>query len=157
MTPRPLSPSEVLLDGAKILDRVLSPKGFQFQFKGHGPSSGGNFACGEFVRDNRWLEIHFRDSLGLVRYHIGDHSASHESYMRALGVRDQCKYPGFSDDPLDAFRDLAHDLVLAEDFLAGSATVLLGAATEEGAALAAENARAVKRRKHLSSGPRPSK
>ena len=131
MTSRPPSPSEVLLDGVKILDRVLSPKGFQFQFKGHGPSSGGNFAWGEFVRDNRWLEIHFRHGLGLVRYHIGNHSASHESYMRALGVRDQCKYPGYSDDPLEAFRDLAHDLVFADDFFTGTAAILRRAAAEE--------------------------
>ena len=86
---------------------------------------------GEFVRDNRWLEIHFRDSLGLVRYHIGNHSASHESYRRALGVRDQCKYPAYSDDPLDAFRDLGHDLVFADDFFTGTAAILRRAATEE--------------------------
>jgi hypothetical protein len=131
MTPRPPSPREILLDGAKILDLVLSPKGLQFQFKGCGPSSGGDFAWGEFVRDNRWLEIHFRNSLGLVRYHIGNNSASHESYMRALGVRDQCKYPGYSDDPLEAFRDLAHDLVFADDFFTGTAAILRRAAAEE--------------------------
>jgi len=136
-----LSPKEVLLDGAKILDAVLLPKGFRFQSRKEGKGSGGNFACGEFVREDRRLELHFRQSLGLVRYHVGDQSAFHESYMRELGGWDQCRYPGFSEDPAAAFHDLAHDLGLADDFLSGSAAVLRTAAATEASDNAAQNKR----------------
>jgi hypothetical protein len=112
-----LHPKEELLDGAKILDPVLLPHGFRFQFREEGRGFGGNFSRGEFVREDRRLELHFRQSLGLMRYHVGNQSASHEWYMRELGVWDQCRYPGFSEDPAAAFHDLAHDLGLAEDFL----------------------------------------
>jgi hypothetical protein len=137
------SPKEALLDGAKILDAVLLPKSFRFQFREEGKGSGGNFACGEFVREDRRLELHFRQSLGLVRYHVGDQSAFHESYMRELGVWDQCRYPGFSEDPAAAFHDLAHDLGLAHDFLSGPAAVLRTAATREASDTAEQNKRAM--------------
>ncbi len=61
-----------------------------------------------------------RQRLGLVRYHVGDEHASHESYMREIGVWDQCHYPGFSSDPMNGFEELAHDLNFAGDFVTGS-------------------------------------
>jgi hypothetical protein len=125
-----LRPKDALVDGAKILDLVPLPKGFRFQIGQERKRSGGNFAWGEFVREGRRLELHFRQSLGLVRYHITDRSASHESYMRELGVWDQCRYPGFSSDPAASFHDLAHDLGLADEFLCGSAATLRQAATK---------------------------
>jgi hypothetical protein len=51
--------------------------------------------------------------------------------MRELGVWEKCKYTGISDDPRDAFRDLAHDLRFAEDFFTGTAAVLSRAAERE--------------------------
>jgi len=126
-----IPPKDALLEGAKILDPVLLPKGFRFQLRREGKGSGGNFAWGEFVHEDRRLELHFRQSLGLVRYHVGDQSASHESYMGQLGVWDQCRYPGFSNDPAVAFHDLAHDLRMADDFLSASAAVLRAAAARE--------------------------
>jgi hypothetical protein len=45
----------------------------------------------------------------------------HEDYMRHIGHKRDARYPGFSSDPLDAFRDLAYDLVhFCGDFLSGS-------------------------------------
>ena len=45
-------------------------------------------------------------------------SLRHVDYMRALKARNQ--YPGFSDDPLDGFRHLLHDLEqYASDFIDG--------------------------------------
>jgi len=122
------NPEQALLTGARILETVLAPNGFQFPIGGEGLGSGGRFAWGEFVRDDRNLELHFRQSLGLVRYHVGDHSAGHESYMRELGVSEQCKYPGFSSDPMNAFLSLARDLAFADDFLTGDALILRRAA-----------------------------
>jgi hypothetical protein len=93
------------------------------------------------VRGERRLELHFRNNLGL--YHIDDQSASHEFYMRELGVLAQCQYPGFSDDPESAFRGLAHDLTLAEEFLSGSAHVLRKASAREALSTAAQEADAM--------------
>ena len=113
------------------MQAALAPHGFNFEIRGTGSSSGGTFAWGEFVRGNRRLELHFRYSLGMVRYHIADQSASHEVYMRELGAWAGCLYPGFSDDPMDAFRNLAHDITVAEDFLFGTGEVLRIASEKE--------------------------
>jgi hypothetical protein len=124
-------PTTILLQGSRILETELRPLGFKFIFGAAGKGSGGVFATGDFIRDDRRLELHFRQSLGLVRYHIGTSSAAHDAYMRELGVQSECRYPSFSDDPLVAFHDLAHDLKFAVDFTNGDAVVLLRAAMAE--------------------------
>jgi hypothetical protein len=124
-------PKEALLEGVKILERVLLPRGFEFQFGQEGRGSGGEFARGEFVRNDRRLELHFRWTLGHVYYHAGNCGVAHGYYMKELGVLEQCKYPGFSEDWRDGFLDLAHDLSFAEDFLDGPATVLCQAAWKQ--------------------------
>lgn len=134
------SPKDSLLEGAEILETVLAPNDFHFQFRGEGKSSGGNYAWGEFVRGDRKLEVHVRFNLGQVRYHIGTESASHESYTHELGVREQCQYPGFSDDPKKAFLGLAHDLAFVDDFLIGTCAMLRKAAAKESTDSAARNA-----------------
>lgn len=126
-----IRPKEALIDGAQVVQRLLGPIGFQFQFREEGKGSGGAFAWGEFIRDERKIELHFRFSLGMVRYHIGDQSASHESYMRELDVWNQCRYPGFSEDSAAGFHELTHDLAFADDFLSGNAVILRGAAAKE--------------------------
>lgn len=125
-----MGPKDILIEGCKILDAVLVPFGFVFIFRGAGHSCGGQYAWGEFVRDDRRLELHFRHSLGLVRYHIAETNVAHKIYMRELGVS-TCRYPGASTEPLDAFRDLAHDLQYADDFIFGDASILKIAAASE--------------------------
>src|SRR4051812_30526515 len=100
-----------------------------------GVGSGGAFAWGAFVREDRRLELHFRWSLGLVTYHAGDQAISHEAYLRAVGVPSGAnQYPGFSDDPLDGFRHLAHDLhAFLSEFVVGEAETLRRVAPEEAA------------------------
>ena len=44
-----VAPKVSLLEGAKVLETVLAPKEFHFQFRGHGKSSGGNYASGELI------------------------------------------------------------------------------------------------------------
>jgi hypothetical protein len=114
-----IDPKEALCNGAKILGPMLVSNGFVFHFRNEGSGSGGKYAWGDFVRKDRRLELHFRHSLGLVRYHVREWKASHEAYMRELGVWTQCRYPGFSETPTDAFYSLAHDLQFAGDFLSG--------------------------------------
>jgi hypothetical protein len=77
---------------------------------------------GTYVNGDRSLEFHFRFSLGLVTYHFGEISLDHESYMQALlGTNAGNRYPGFSEDPLDAFKGLAYDLEnFATAFLSGN-------------------------------------
>ena len=117
--------STVLAKGVEILDPVMNRHGFQFVRGVSGTSSGGQFANGEYVKADRKLEIHFRDSLGLITYHIGTDQMRHEVYMRALLGKDGGnRYPGFSDDPIDAFRDLSADLgTYCSDFLEGDGEV----------------------------------
>jgi hypothetical protein len=126
-----MTPKETLIAGAIVLDKVLRPLGFVFEIRDEGRGSGGEFAWGEYVRDNRRLELHFRSGLGLVTYYVDDESAGHEPYMRGLGVWEQCRYPGFSAQPLDAFADLAADLGHADDFLSADASILRRVAAQE--------------------------
>lgn len=130
-----IDPQKALIDGATDIQGLLGPLGFQFHVRNLGTGSGGRFAWGEFVHDDRRLELHFRGSLGLVRYHIDGQNASHQPYMRELGVSEQCRYPGFDEDPATAFRDLAHDLAFASDFLSGTGDLLRRAAVKEAAAV----------------------
>jgi hypothetical protein len=51
--------------------------------------------------------------------------------MGQLGVSMLCRYPGFPQEHMQAFHDLAHDLVFAGDFLSGDASALLAAARAE--------------------------
>ena len=134
-----MTPKEALLAGASVLDGVLRPARFVFEFREEGRGSGGHFAWGEYVREDRRLEFHFRHSLGLVRYHVADDSASHEAYMRELGVWEQCRYPGFSEEPMDAFANLSADLRHAADFLSAGASVLRRAAARERVSVAARH------------------
>lgn len=126
-----MNPRTILTSGTTILDAALVPHGFHFEFRGEDVGSGGAFAWGEYVRGDRRLELHFRHSLGLVTYHVGDLAIAHSPYMVALGCDQAARYPGVADDPLAGFRDLAHDLanLAAADFLAGSADILREAAS----------------------------
>lgn len=118
------TPEEILKKGCAILDDVLVPRGFKFEFAGAGKGSGGHFATGSYVNGERRIELHFRFSLGLVTYRFGSASIGHEAYMRVLlGPGGRNKYPGFSDEPLDGFRGLAYDLEShAKAFLSGDTT-----------------------------------
>ncbi len=93
-----MSPQEALRLGREILDPLLAARGFHFVPGGTGASSGGEFASVEYVRGDRRLELHFRHSLGLVRYHVGSVSLAHDEYMLALGQSGVVQYaPEFSD------------------------------------------------------------
>ncbi len=136
-----INPREILLAGCEILNPIMLAHGFAFVEGLSGKGSGGNFASGEYVRNERRLELHFRFSLGLVSYHLSDWVVSHLSYMRELlGEAGGNRYPGFSDEPLDGFRNLAYDLEnFADDFLTGSGEVLVKAARKEAEYITAEN------------------
>jgi hypothetical protein len=125
------TPSQQLKTGAAILLKLLGPLGFAFEFRDAAVGSGGAFAWGEFIRKDRRLEVHFRHSLGEVQYHVGSHSVRHEPYMRLLGVWPQCRYPGFSIEPLQVFEDLSHDLGFASDFTTGDGSALVSAAVAQ--------------------------
>jgi hypothetical protein len=121
------NPEEILLQGSELLKPVFSEHGFSFARLDAGMSSGGRFGSAEFRRGNRRFEFHFRFSLGMVTYHLGPESISHEEYMfSVLGKPNLSHYPSYSTDPLDAFRDLRDDLQsYCSDFLQGTDDVLL--------------------------------
>lgn len=128
-----MNPTEILKAGCEALERSLSLHGFVYCDAGAGQSCGGDFASGNYIRGDRKLELHFRGTLGLITYHIGSYSVTHESYMREiLGDRGGNQYPGFSENPLDGFHHLAADLDnYGQDFLSGSGEILIKAATQE--------------------------
>ncbi len=115
-------PADLLDSGRRYLDPLLSSHGFVWEATRSGKGSGGLFASGLYRRSDRELELHFRYTLGLVKYRVGLREVDHTSYMRTvLGAYGGNKYPGVSSDPLDGFRDLAHDLERhCKVFLAGS-------------------------------------
>jgi hypothetical protein len=120
-----MEPVEILQAGIRELDAIMASHGFAFEPGQEGKSSGGKFANGAYCRGNRRLELHFRWSLGLVAYHVGDVFLGHEDYVRALlwlsKVHGRNFYPSFSADPLDGFRHLREDLErFGEVFLNGS-------------------------------------
>ena len=113
-------PVHQLREGRTFVGPIMQRNGFEWREGFSGNSSGGASASGEYIRGDRKLELHFRHSLGLVTYHIGNLSLSHEQYMRHTGHRADSAYPGFSDDPMHAFQGLAEDLSLfCNDFLRG--------------------------------------
>lgn len=100
--------------GVAELAGVLEPAGFEFIQTDEGADSAGPFASGEFLREDRRLELRVRSSLSTVRYHFGDESLSHEDLVRGVraleGISAEAEYPGFSDDPMAGFRHFRHDL-----------------------------------------------
>jgi hypothetical protein len=117
-----MNPKQILQRGCEVLDPIMTRHGFTFVEGLSGQGCGGLYASGEYVRGDRRLGLFFRYSLGLVTYHIGELSLPHLEYMRALlGRNGENQYPGFSDDPLDGFRHLKHDLEnFCTDFLSGT-------------------------------------
>ena len=117
-----MDPVDSLEAGRRVLDPLMTNAGFRFVPGPAGKGSGGHFASGSYVRGARQLEVHFRWSLGLVTYHFDDRELSHEAFMwSVLGGAAGNKYPGFSEDPMQGFRDLADDLERhGREFLVGS-------------------------------------
>lgn len=121
-----MKPKDAIRAGVEELDPVLVGEGFRFSETSTGKSSGGEFASGEYRRGDRWLELHYRHSLGLVTYHVGAVSLGHEDYVRAVRaierVAGENAYPGFSSDPISGFRELRKDLqCFGRIFLKGTA------------------------------------
>ena len=123
----PMTPIEWLEAGRRIMDPVLEPHGYRFRASESGSGSGGDFSTGAYVLGrfdpsaSRRLELYFRYTLGGVTYYLGRSQLDHETYMRQLGVHREAAYPGFSEDPIDGFRHLAHDLShYCQDFLYGT-------------------------------------
>ena len=126
-----MDPIAYLSAGCELLDEILCEYGFTRMELSQGRGSGGVSASCRYEKDKRALELHFRYSLGLVRYHHRNKSVSHQDYMRELVPKgERSRYPGYSDNPLDAFRDLAHDLkhFTTDDFLAGDCSRLAAVA-----------------------------
>ena len=121
-----MTPRELLDRGAAELTEVPGLAGFTYTSRDDDDGSGEPSASGEFRRGDRRLELGVRRSLGLVRYHFGEQSLSHEDFVRGVraldGIAAEAQYPGFSDDPAAGFRHLRADLNRFGDiFLTGGA------------------------------------
>jgi len=125
-----IDPTAVMTQGASHLAHVLAPLGFAFRIVRTGNSSGGRFCEAEFAANPRKVELHYRNHVGLVRYHIGATNASHGAYMKALG--DSASYPRPEDGDMKGFQCLAHDLSsILRDFVDGDGHILAEAAATE--------------------------
>ncbi len=119
-----LKPEQLLIKGAEILSTYLSSLNFNFNLIETGKGSGGHFAHGQFINEDKTIDLHFRWSLGLVSYKINNLILSHEDYIDLVGQHGQNKYPNFSDNPLDAFHCLLFDLKnLLNDFTENNALI----------------------------------
>ena len=96
--------------GVELLEPLFKSHGFVYEAGVADRGSGGLFAQGAFVRDDHRFEFSTRYSVGDVVYRVGGEVLSHEDFMRVAAGRGRHRYPGFSDDPLDGFRDIAADL-----------------------------------------------
>jgi hypothetical protein len=101
---------DLLARGRAILDPLLLAHGFVFEAGESDVGSGGPFARGAYVRGEHRLAFSVRWHLGEVTYTVGPSRISHEELMRVVAGPRAAKYPGFSNDPLDGFRDLRDDL-----------------------------------------------
>ena len=119
-------PVQILAKGAPIVAGVLAPHGFVASEVTVTRGSGGVGASCNFIAGTKRLELHYRDSLGLVTYHVGRHSLSHEDYMHLAGHKGRNEYPGFPDFPLQSFDHLAHDLsTFCANFVSGDGSEIV--------------------------------
>jgi hypothetical protein len=117
--------------GVELLSPVLVRYGFVYHAGEVDRGSGGLYAHGGFARANRSLEFSVGHALGEVRCRVDAATLFHDNFARAAVGRGQARYPGFSDDPLDGFRDLATGLVRF-------GSVVIAGTTAEFAAIVAE-------------------
>jgi len=105
-----MTPTEHLDLGRRALEPVMAGAGFAWRPKGAGLGSGGAFAAGGYHRGGRALTFSFRFSLGVVVYHHGPLTLTHDDYIRVVAPGGRGAYPGFSEDPQRGFTALAQDL-----------------------------------------------
>jgi hypothetical protein len=121
---------------SKIVGVVIEPHGFVWAHGKTHQGHPGNAARGTFVKGDRQLKLGFRWSLGPVIYRIGSVSVVHEALMKYAGHYAEAEYPGFSTDPLDAFRHLAGDLHrFGGDFMFGDGATIIAASKAKAAIL----------------------
>ena len=124
-----MTPETQLEAGAAILAKFLAGYGFQFRVEETDRGSGGPFARGAFLKGDRRLELHYRWSLGLVSYTVGNTRVAHEDFARARASDGRGVYSGFFSEPLDDFRALLADLeAFGSPFLSGSVEDFLAVA-----------------------------
>ena len=118
----------ILDAGSKIVGSVIEPHGFVWALGKTHTGHPSNAARGGFVKGGRQLELGFRWGLGPVIYRIGTVSVHHEALMKYAGHYADAEYPGYSTDPLDAFRHLANDLQrFGGDFIFGNGVSIIAA------------------------------
>jgi hypothetical protein len=118
----------ILDAGAKIVGVVIEPLGFVWALGKTHAGHPGSAARGAFVKGDRQLEVGFRWSLGPIIYRVGGAAVNHEALVKYAGHSTEAEYPGYSTDPLDAFRHLASDVKnFGGDFMFGDGASIIAA------------------------------
>ena len=105
-----MSPRDRLAEGAILLGAVLRPHGFEFAFCAEGRDLVGEFAEGEFIRDDRRLAPRFRRSRSLATYQVGPALVTLGGYMAGVGAREYLTPRECLEDPLAGFLRLASEI-----------------------------------------------
>ncbi len=114
--------AELLEAGAGILADAFQPYGFKFGGVRQEKLGHRAVAVGQFARRGRAVELQVRSGVSIALWAAGERRMLHPDYMECLGASAQMRYPGFSKDPLDAFRRLRADFFrFGGPFLAGKA------------------------------------
>jgi arsenate reductase len=114
--------AELLEAGARLLADALKPYGFKFDGVRTEKVGHRAVAVGRFARRGRAVEIQVRSGVSIALWIAGERRMLHPDYMECLRASAQMRYPGFSKDPLEAFRRLRADFFrFGGPFLAGKA------------------------------------
>jgi arsenate reductase len=111
---------EWLKSGASLLDDVFRPHAFKFGGVREQTTGNRSIAVGTFQRRGRAVELQVRSGVLVAVYLANGKRLPHPEYLERLGVASQMRFPGFSKDPLNAFRRLRADLLrFGKPFLTG--------------------------------------
>ena len=124
-----MRPLTDLIKGLEILEPFLRQYGFEFDNFENGKGSGGQFTIATYINGHKRFIIGYRYSIGELGYQFENIKVGHTFYLDHLGLADKKQFPDFqSDDKLNSFRHILHDLYfLVDDFFVGPCSKLIEA------------------------------
>lgn len=111
---------QIVDGGSRILGDLLREHGFRSEGVRERREGQHKGARARHARKGRAVELQSRSGVGIAVYEAGGVRLLHPEYMERLHASGEMRYPGYSRDPLDAFRRLRADLIrFGRPFLSG--------------------------------------